>query len=228
MKQIIYLSTLGSFLFLILSCSSGAGDEVEEMFSVSGTVNLTDPTYWSDQEDLRFGVFKIGETQALSSVKMIKTADAKGSFTLENITKGTYEFKLYLAKNGLNILNLIEFGPQDITENRVLEQKTMTLVSYTRVQKQVFNSCMLCHGGSSGEIAANLNLTKQESYSNLVGVPAKKSSLLRVKPLSVSESFIIKVLQTQGISFDHPASVNVSEGSIKLIKNWIAKGALND
>lgn len=228
MKQIIRLTTLGTIIFLILSCSSSGGDEVVELFTVSGTVNLTDPTYWSDQEELRFGVFNIGDTQPISSVQMIKTVDDKGSFSLENITEGTFEFKVYLAKNGLNILDLITYGSKSISANSVLEQKNMTLVSFSRIQKQVFNSCMLCHGGSSGEIAANLNLTEEKSYSNLVGIQAKNSSLVRVKPLSVEESFIVKVLQTEDLIFDHPASVNVSEGSINLIKNWIIKGALND
>jgi len=228
MKQIINLSTLVSLIFLTLSCSSGSSDEVVEMFTVSGAINLTDPTYWSDREDIRFGVFKTGDTQALSSVKMIKIADEKGSFILKNITKGTYEFKIYLAKNGLNVLNLIEYGSKNVTANKVLEEEHMTLVSFDRVQKQVLNSCMLCHGGSSGEIAANLNLTKEESYGNLVEIPSENSSLLRVKPLSVNESFIVKVVKLEGLSFEHPASVNVSEGSINLIENWIRKGALND
>ncbi|MBL4745764.1 MAG: hypothetical protein JKY08_05300 [Flavobacteriaceae bacterium] len=228
MKKIICLSTLISLIFITLSCSGGGDDEVVEMFTVTGTVNFTDPAYWSDQEDIRFGVFKIGESQALSSVKIIKTATGKGSFTLKNITKGTYDFKIYLAKNQLNILNLIPYATQSISKNSVLDEINMTLVSYDRVQKQVFNSCMLCHGASSGEIAANLNLTKNESYSNLVGVSSKNSSLLRVKPFSVTESFMINVLQMKGLNFDHPASVNVSEGSLKLIENWIQKGALND
>ncbi|PCH73977.1 MAG: hypothetical protein COB98_10270, partial [Flavobacteriaceae bacterium] len=86
----------------------------------------------------------------------------------------------------------------------------------------------ICHGGSSGEIASNLNLLAGKSYSDLVSIAAKNSDLLRVKPFSIKESFMVKVLNNKGLSFEHSASISTTNESKKLIENWILKGAFND
>ncbi len=228
MKQMIKISGYLAVFLIALSCSSGGGDDVSEVYSVSGNVIITDMDYLTDNEDIRFGVFNAGETQALSSVKLAITAQGKGSFYMKNIKKGSYEFKIYLAKNGRNIVNLLVYSSQSVKEDLVLKEKNMTLVSYRRVQKQVFNSCMVCHGDSSGEVAANLNLLPTYSYNNLVNVKATNSSLFRVKPFSTKESFMINVLHVDGISFKHQASISASASDKKLVENWIRKGALND
>ncbi|PCH74401.1 MAG: hypothetical protein COB98_10090, partial [Flavobacteriaceae bacterium] len=106
MKKITKIGSLMASLFFILSCGGGGGEEVEEVFAVSGEVTITDAEYWSAQEEIRFGVFKPGKMNPFSSVKLTKTSDGKASFYVKDIVAGTYEFKIYVAKNGMNTVDL--------------------------------------------------------------------------------------------------------------------------
>ncbi len=97
------------------------------------------------------------------------------------------------------------------------------------IQVKVFNvSCAIsgCHGGSV--VAANLNLTSGNSYSQLVNVNSLENpSLKRVLPNSSAQSLLIRKLEGNGTSL-MPPSGKLSKEIIDSVKAWIDRGALNN
>ena len=228
MRKIVVFGILWSVLFAFSGCSSSGEDEEELFYSVSGKINLTDKEYWLDEMELRFGIFKLDETIPQYSVRLNNPVGGEITFNLANIQAGDYFFKIYVSKNTINLADLLVYQNNNINSDLILSDRNLTLVTYERVQNQVFSSCLQCHGGSSGELAGGLSLMHDKSYSNLTNTPSENSELLRVKPFFVNESFLVKVLYKDGLTFDHPASINASNEDKKLVKNWISKGALEN
>lgn len=226
MRKILLTGTFCLAVLIFIGCGKSTEDEL--FYSISGKVNLTDKEYWADEQEVRFGIFNQGENQPEWSVQLKNPVNGSLNYSLANIPEGEYIFKIYASKNTINKADLLTYGNQKLSTNLVLADKNMTLVFYSRVQEQVFSSCLQCHGGSSGAIASGLNLLPANSYNNLVNTTSENADLVRVKPFLADSSFILNVLYENNISFDHPASSTASQKDKKLVENWIIKGALND
>ena len=83
-------------------------------------------------------------------------------------------------------------------------------------------SCTQCHGGA-GQAAAGLNLTYEQAYANLVGVPSTVlDGELRVAPEDATRSTLWQAVATtvsQGWHYDH-SNLLPSDQS-EFIKSWI-------
>jgi len=104
--------------------------------------------------------------------------------------------------------------------------------TFTRVQNEIFTpTCaqIACHdtlGRQQGQV-----LTPSQAYANTVGKPSTEMpSLLRVKPNDPANSYLYRKVTGAGISGDRmPQTLPpLSDAQIKLIRDWIRRGAPND
>ncbi len=224
MNRIFRYAILGALILVFAQCSK---DEVIPSFTVSGSVAISDLEYWPQNQQVLFGLFLGNAKQPEYSQVITKPVASIMNFEIINVTKGSYIPKVYIAENQIFKAELVNFGEMTIEDNLILSNKTFALNTYSRVQEQLFNSCLQCHGAST-EIAADLNFYTDKSYNLLVNVSSKNSDKLRVKPFDNNNSFLIQILMKDNLSFDHSASTNATSGDLELVKNWIEKGALND
>lgn len=208
----------------ILGASCGKEEEVVAEFSVSGSVELLDSEFWPQHQKVVFGVFEQGERNPFLSVELLQPAGRQLEFKLQDIPEGEYEVKLYISENVVSKYELVSYGSIRVHNDVVLEERACWFISFERVQKQVLNSCLQCHGGSL-QTAAGLNLYENHSYDLLVKQSATNSLLNRVEPGNADSSFVVQVLKKQDLPFDHSASSTASQGDIQLIVDWINQGA---
>src|SRR5688500_947062 len=104
--------------------------------------------------------------------------------------------------------------------------------TFTRVQNEIFTpTCARigCHdaiGRQSQQI-----LTAGSAYANTVNVPSvEMPSLLRVAPNDPANSYLYRKITGVGITGDRmPQSLPpLSDAQIKLVRDWIRRGAPND
>ena len=142
--------------------------------------------------------------------------------------------KVFVYENTINKADLIVYNNYVLDKDITLADESLTLVTFARITKQVFNNCLQCHGGSTGQPAAGLYLLPDSSYKYLVEVNSVNSfgqdstHLLRVKPFFVDSSFIIKVLNNDNLNYDHLGKNIATSDDIQLITYWINNGALNN
>lgn len=101
---------------------------------------------------------------------------------------------------------------------------------FGQVQTILTANCTSCHGG--GSPAANLNLTAEVAYVNLVNAPSTSvPSLMRVNPGNPQLSYLyLKVtdqhLENGGRGRPMPlGGVRLADADVAEIERWIADGA---
>ena len=225
------------FSVLFMSCDSGdiypvdpetiVGISVEASFSFLNSETFPD----KDSYDMIFGTFGSSNVPIVSK-NISKPADGETvKVSLSDIPEGSSSIRLCLAKPGRQTFyTLYEMPLNAIPEDDlVIPEQTIDLIRYERVQQQVFNQCIVCHGGSGG-VGADLYFTPGESYGNLVGIPAQKSAKNRVTPANVAGSFIIDVLKDRaGLRYDHSTGISgLKANDIVLLEEWIRTDAKNE
>ena len=83
-----------------------------------------------------------------------------------------------------------------------------------------------CHAGS--QPPENMSLEAGMSYNNLVNTASNQSVLLRVKPGSSMESWLIRKLEGDGTTRMPLTGQQLSLAEIDTIRMWIDLGAIND
>jgi hypothetical protein len=104
--------------------------------------------------------------------------------------------------------------------------------TFTRVQNEIFTpTCaqLGCHdplGRQEGQI-----LSAGRSYAMIVGVPSiENPSLVRVLPGSPVNSYLYRKITSSGITGDRmpQGQAPLTDAQIKLVRDWIRRGAPND
>lgn len=98
---------------------------------------------------------------------------------------------------------------------------------FGRIQSQIFNdNCIACHGGST-HAAARLYLTEGKSHPSLVNVQADLShdGQLFVMPGKASQSFLMDILQSDIVKYNHSDILASNPELITLVKTWIEEDA---
>lgn len=104
--------------------------------------------------------------------------------------------------------------------------------TFTRVQNEIFTpTCgrVACHDAIGHQ--SNQILTVGNAYANIVNVPSvEMPQLMRVKPNDPANSYLYRKITGAGITGDRmPLSLPpLSDAQIKLIRDWIRRGAPND
>lgn len=212
-----------------MSCVHEYVPDSTEAYRLDATLNFLDSEYWPENQVVLIGLFDSEDSRTPVVSKEINIPSGSvASITLDDIPKGEYYLKLYLTEGGVFKSFIQDLSLISINSNTYTEPDDVLLLSYQRIQKQVFNGCQLCHGGSSGELAGGLDLTSDNSYNSLVNTQAtNQPSLYRVSPGSAEFSYLISVLDEM-VEFDHAASSAVTEDDRQLIVDWIENGALDN
>ena len=216
-------------MLLFTSCTHEYEPAIENDWRLDVSLEFADAEFWPDGQQIRLGVFDASSNkEAVSSVIVNQPESGAVSVSLSHVPEGNYSLELYLTESGVYKVLLSELGEIKLNENLQVETDPIALLTYTRIQNQLFNKCQLCHGGSSGDIAAGLNLTAAQSYEQLIGVQAVMDpSRTRVIPGSPNYSYLVQVLE-KDIDFDHDASNSLTPADKQLIVDWINEGALNN
>ncbi|MFV0269096.1 MAG: hypothetical protein ACK5HT_18370 [Draconibacterium sp.] len=215
-----------SAMVFVFATSCGGGNEPDPAFSISGTVTFADVDFFPVQQNVIFGLFNPGDIQPIHSVAISKPTGNSAEFIVENVEDGNYEMAVYISENIIRKTDLVNYGNLTVNNDVQLPGKQVTFISYSRVQEQVFSSCLLCHGGTQ-QTAAGLNLYPEHSYSLLVNHESVNSENYRVKPNSAGQSFLIQILKKESLVSEH-GSITATAGDIELVTNWINTGAKND
>lgn len=226
----IHIKQITLLLISIVAITAcGGGDSVpstDATYSIEGSITITDPESWIESQTIHIGLFLDDAITPSYSIDIDKPEEGEvTTFTFEGVEDKDYSCKVYVAESGIYQADIYQFSDLNITKDIDLSHTDITLLTYDRLQDQLFNQCLLCHGQSSGDLAAGLDLTEESSYSNLVDVQSTNSTLLRVASGSSAESFIIEVLNLDQLTFDHSASSLAKDSDIELLEMWIDEGA---
>lgn len=215
-----------AIILLFVSCTKDDASETLK-YGISGKLIIEDSQNWPTHNQLlEVAIYEQGTQNQVANTTINNTESAEISFIIPNIPAGTYDLSVLVTENSITKSVLYTKSQINLTADVNVNDINITLLTYARIQEQVFNSCLACHGNSN-QAAANLYLTEAESYNNLVNVQSVKSNLLRVKPNESTLSFLINVLERSEINFEHSGSYTATEGDIQLVKNWINQGAKN-
>ncbi len=108
-----------------------------------------------------------------------------------------------------------------------------TTPTLSMIQTQIFDpSCSGCHTDVGRTPAAGLNLKSGSAFANLVGVASSNSpGATRVIAGNANGSYIVQKLEgAAGIVGERMPRSNapLSEAQIKMVRDWITAGALNN
>lgn len=219
------------FVLLLIStaCTHEYFPPEKASWNAQVSLSFTDAQYWPEGQQIRVGAFEADDSKKpVASVAVAMPSGNQTSVAIGSIPQGTYDFKVYVVENSVFKADIFDLGEHVVNGEFAISGSEITLISFNRVQRQILNSCVVCHGRSSGETAASLSLMPDESYTQLVGVRSVKNpSFLRVNPSSGTYSYLIKVLNKE-IDFDHAASSSATTADKQLIMDWINEGAKNN
>lgn len=219
---------LALVLVVLFATSCSKEETPEALYSVSGAISFNDIEYWRSTQTISFGAFETGSKNPTYKTVLSNSGSNSVSLNLNDLPEGSYEFKVFVEENNNHTIDLYSYGVINVNSNTSLSSAQISLVTYNRIQNQIFESCIMCHGGADGEPAGNLNLLPDSSYIELINVQAEMSNMLRVKPNLPDSSFLISVINEDNLSFEHSSSIMVSNGEMDLLLDWINTGALND
>ncbi len=237
MKNFFYLVSI----IVFTACSSG-GDDAPEKSNVTGTISVMDPSNRIEGESIFVGLFANNQhnTPIYKTQIAMPQNTSDITFSLNNVESGDYTCKVYVAAHNGNVEAVLHTYTQvSYAADVRLPLADIKLLSYSRVQEQVFNSCIQCHGGTQ-LVEAGLYLTADKSYAALVGIKSQsKSNETLVVKNDAGKSFIMTVLNQKkwlrdigvnaGSEADHTAASSfASEADKLLIEKWINNGAKND
>jgi hypothetical protein len=216
-------------MFVFSACLHEYIPDEKPSWNIRAELSFADSQYWPSGQQIRFGAFVNADTKnPVASIGIEKPASGKTEVAIGAVHEGTYLLKVYVTENTVYKADVVGLGEFPVNSDLAVTKNEIKLVTFSRVQQQILNSCILCHGGSSGELAANLNLMPGKSYGELVGVPAyKNASFLRVNAGSGNYSYLYKVLN-KDIDFDHAASSSATSADKQFIFDWINDGAKNN
>ena len=216
-------------LATISACTHEYFPDEKASWNVQVSLSFTDSQYWPEGQQIRVGAFSADDSKnPVASIGVSKPSGENTQVAIGAVPEGSYQFKVYVVENANYKADLADLGEETVIRDLSLSKTGIALISFERVQRQVLNSCILCHGGSSGQLAANLNLMPGKSYAQLVGVSSVKNpTFIRVNPESATYSYLVKVLN-KDIDFDHAASSSATAADKQLITDWINEGAKNN
>ncbi len=223
------------FLIIIVciyltGCTHVYEPEVANTWDVKVNVSFIDPEFWPEDQQIRVGLFSEESSRTPVASVAINQPDNSNSFTVSiaDVEEGDYTAQVYLTENSIYKVSIADLGSYSVYEDISEQIDAIQLVTFSRVQNQVFNNCIVCHGSSAGDIAADLNLTPGNSYKNLVGITSEmRPEMVRVYAGSSTYSYLINVLN-KDINFNHAASSSATDADIQLVKDWIDEGALDN
>jgi hypothetical protein len=221
-----------AILLLSVACDSGdiypEEKPVEELkTTINAVFNFESIEAFPQNYRIAWGAFVGTSPYPLTFEVAAKPASgAWSATTLRALPKGTSYLALaLLEKNEDRAKYIFRKYPLDVISTELNVSETVDLAIFDRVQAQVFSSqCIQCHG--AGGLAANLDLTEGNAYTNLAGVPSEASNSYknRVTLRNLQNSFLLDVLTSrpETITTNHTTlSTFDADDDVNLIRTWI-------
>lgn len=220
-------TTILIFASIALFCSCGNKNNTAQpqSKSIHLSFSFSNTQTWPQRYQIILGSFAGTSKTPLSYKALEKTSDGSIQKLQLDVSETAENVCLYLANTARQPICI--FWQSNVSgASTQTEVIPIDILNYQRIQAQVFNTCLACHGGSSGLPAGGLNLLEAQSWNNLVNQPSAHSSKKRVVPFDAKQSFIIQVMEQDNINFSHSASNTIVTEDIELTKQWIEKGAV--
>lgn len=236
MRRFSIIHLISGAGLLLAGCDEGRlyGDDVviaNEGGSARVTTVISGMDTWTDSYTLAVAGFGDGNEFALISKNIeASVADGKCDVVLTGIPPEVATIEL-CAIDRLR-RRVATFASSDFIAGKDtlnINIPSVNLSMPRAIQQEIFNTtCIQCHGGSN-YIAAGLNLTEGESFSNMISVPsAKIPDINRVQAGNSSSSVLYLILSGSSSStwsYDHSVEV-IRQEKLDLIRNWIDGGAI--
>lgn len=231
-------------VLLVMACSScdeGRIYEEETIVTEEGrvvkvTVGITGIDKWAQGYSVVIAGFNGTSDYAVTSANI--PAPAVEGETVQVIMSGISDEVKTLEICAINklrkrIATFSSIEAPATTDTIAMNVGAVDAGMYSAIQNSVFTPyCATCHGASAGSPSANLNLTKGESYENLVNHPSViVDGKLRVAPGNAEESILYQILNTDISSqwgIDHFPILTPYPGLLTLIGDWINNGAIDN
>lgn len=219
------------------ACDSGdiypKEEEYEKIYvSISASFAFKNIDAFPDSYNILFVTYESKDDLVPLSYKEIAQPSADGivNVSFPNLPEGTKGIGVWLTDKTSNkkmfsfYENNFEETPK---EDIVLPAQDINLITFGRLQRQVFNQCIACHGGGASA-AAGLYLTEGKTYEHIVNVQAKHNSAkMRIKPGSILNSYLIDVLKGEALAPMHGSLSSLKDDDVSLVEEWVENGAEN-
>jgi len=232
MKYFVYLFIS---CLLITSCDDGDIYPKEPGDDSNGRILQTEISFtgiksWPTESTIVFAAFGEDERYPLVSKTIEKSVEgASTAITLKNVPRNAKYASVCIIEKGRKLS--YSFSDFELTGEETtvtIPAQTINLLTYPRIQKQVFSQCIACHGGGAST-AADLYLTEGKSYHALVNIHSSISDKKLVDPGFINSSFLIDILKSQsGLKYDHTSISSFKDDDMSLLETWIEAGAKNE
>lgn len=232
MKAYYYLCLLFFFCMVFTACDSGdiyAEETKKNDKTITAQITLKGIKALPEENKLVLAAYYADEvvpviTQAITAGSENETVTVTLNYVPDDATRVTISV---LNKTWREIYTYYD-GKVPEGKTVSIPAQTINLLTYNRLQQQLFSQCVQCHGGSTSA-AAGLYLTEGNSYTNLVSHPAVNSDKGRVTPGFISQSFLVDVLEGNAtLRYTHTNISSLKDEDIALLKAWIESGAGKD
>lgn len=220
---------------LLQSCDSGdiypKEEEYEKVYvSVSGSFTFKGINAFPENYKVLFVTYRNETDNEPLSYKEIAKPGNDGiiNVSFPTLPEGTKGIGIWLTEK-TNNKKIIAFYNKNFeetpTEDIILPSQDINLLIYNRVQKQVFNQCIACHGGGASA-ASGMYLTEGKSYDNIVNVASSHNAAkMRISPYSTLNSYLMDVLHGQELIAVHSGLSSLKDEDITLVEEWVREGA---
>ena len=230
------------FTFILTSCDSGdIAEQIHNTTDSGRTVKLTGTFVGIDSWESKYAVSLAGFSTGNNYAQVVRT--------IPNTTSDNTKVEL-IQSNISNDINTIELAITNRLRERILTLASVNLDDYTdekdtihldvgtidvsrfgALQIGLFDkACIQCHGGNGGAGAANLNLTRNNAYAQLVNkASTRKEGMMRVVGGDAQQSLIHQLLSEGGENLLHMNHTEILSNQFKenqnevrqLIDEWI-------
>ena len=231
MIRIIWICIL-LFSCCLAACDSGdiyPGEKrIEEMkMNVNAVFHFENDEAFPQNYRMIWGAFVGTSPYPLAFELVEKPAENRWkAASLQSLPQGTTYMALALVEKTENrTIYIFKKFALDNASTEINISETVDLATFERIQAQIFTpQCIQCHG--AGGLAANLDLTEGNAYSNLVNVPSHpdNSPKNRVTKHNLQNSFLLDVLVSRPatITTNHTTlSTLDADDDVNLIRTWI-------
>lgn len=129
---------------------------------------------------------------------------------------------------GLLLLFLASCSDGIVSECETIQPNVIMRSNFTSIQSELFDKNCATSGCHVGEFAsAGLDLSKGNSYKNIVGVKSS-GDLMYIEQGNSSRSYLYQKVSSDDVFSVMPPSGKLSQPFIDSLKVWIDSGALNN
>ncbi|QZE14058.1 hypothetical protein K4L44_16245 [Halosquirtibacter laminarini] len=221
MKYFIY--TLLACL-LCTACSSSSDSTTDSLLKdITLDIHLKHPTLVTRRQKLYVTVYDQKNSNVVQSKEIEKLENQQVNL---KVTPDTPLLLKVEAKQGNTVKSSIYEQSIVASEKGTNFDITASLTTFNRINSGLLRNCVMCHTANLAEQNGHLALDKDVAYDNLVNQQAHKTTMMRVTPKDLDNSYLLKVLKKE-VSWNHQYEV-LDPVEVEILETWIKEGALKN